>query len=145
LEQNIKIIIESADVFTNSILEKSQPFGLHYKFTRELLRGNDRIDFDCFPHIKKLLSDNKYSFFTDLFRNLLKKGLIRNDTAVNDVKKELVNVEIAINESRIVTSSNNSSIVGALAYYKLSNLDKYNRFIQSLNKRPTLGFPSILG
>ena len=46
LEQNIKIIIESADVFTNSILEKSQPFGLHYKFTRELLYGNERNEFD---------------------------------------------------------------------------------------------------
>ena len=134
LEQNIKIIIESADVFTNSILEKSQPFGLHYKFTRELLCGNDRIDFSCFPHIKKLVSANKYSFFTDLFRYLLKEGLIRNDTAVDDVKNELVNVENAINESSIIVSSNNSSIVGALAYYKLSNLDKYNRFIKWVAK-----------
>ena len=134
LEQNIKIIIESADVFTNSILEKSQPFGLHYKFTRELLYGNERIDFDYFPSIKKLVSANKYSFFTDLFRYLLKEGLISNDTAVDDVKNELVKVENAINESSIVISSNNSSIVGALAYYKLSNLDKYNRFIKWVAK-----------
>jgi len=134
LEQNIKIIIESADVFSDSILEKSQPFGLHYKFTRELLCGNDKIDFGCFPHIKKLVSSNKYSFFTDLFRYLLKEGLISNDTAVDDVKNELVNVENAINESSIVISSNNSSIVGALAYYKLSDLDKYNRFIKWVAK-----------
>ena len=96
--------------------------------------GNDRIDFSCFTHIKKLVSANKYSFFTDLFRYLLKEGLIRNDTAVDDVKNELVNVENAINESSIIVSSNNSSIVGALAYYKLSNLDKYNRFIKWVAK-----------
>lgn len=134
LEQNIKIIIESTDVFNNSILEKNQPFGLHYKFTLELLCGNDSIDFGCFPHIKKLVSANKYSFFTDLFRYLLKENLINNATAVDDVKNELVNVENALNESSIVISSNNSSIVGALAYYKLSNIDKYNRFIKWVAK-----------
>lgn len=134
LEQNIKIIIESNSVFTNSILEKSQPFGLHYKFTRELLCGNDKIDFSCFPHIKSFIYDNRYSFFTDLFRYLLKERLINNTTAVNDVKNELVNIENAINEASIVASSNNSSIIGALAYYKLSNIDKHRRFIKWIEK-----------
>lgn len=134
LEQNIKIIIESSGVFTDSILEKSQPFGLHYKFARELLCGDDKIDFSCFPHTKNFVYDNKYSFFTDLFRYLLKESLINNATAVNDVKNELVNVENAINEASIDASSNNSSIVGALAYYKLSDLDKYKRFIRWISK-----------
>ena len=134
MEQNIKIIIESTDVFTSSILEKSQPFGLHYKFTRELLCGNDKIDFIYFPHIKELVYSNKYSFFTDLFRYLLKEGIISNDTAVNNVKNELVTVENAIKEAGIVASSNNCSIVGAIAYYKLSSIDKYNRFIKWVAK-----------
>jgi hypothetical protein len=134
LELNIKIIIESSDVFTNSILEKKQPFGLHYKFTRELLCGNNKIDFGCFPHIKDFVYDNKYSFFTDLFRYLLKDGLISNDNAVNKIKNELVNIENAIKKYSIFTSSNNSSIIGALAYYKFSNLDKYNRFIKWVAK-----------
>lgn len=80
MEQNIKLIIESADVFMDSILEKPQPFGLHYKFTRELLCGNEKIDFGCFPNIKKFVFDNKYSFFTDLFRYLLKENLISDAT-----------------------------------------------------------------
>lgn len=134
LEQNIKIIIESADVFTDNILEKPQPFGPHYKFTRKLLCGNDKIDFGCFPNIKKFIFDNKYSFFTDLFRYLLKENLISDATAVDDVKRELVNVENAINQASIVTSHNNSSIVGALAYYKLSDIDKYHRFINWVAK-----------
>lgn len=129
LEQNLKIIIESADVFTDSILEKSQPFGPHYKHTRKLLCGNDKIDFACFPNIKEFVYDNKYSFFTDLFRHLLKENLIGDTTAVDDVKRELVNVENAINQASIVTAYKNSSIVGALAYYKLTDIDKYNRFI----------------
>ena len=134
MEQNIKIIIESSCVYTDGILEQPQPFGLHYKFTRELLCGNNKIDFTCFPNINRLVSSNKYSFFTDLFRYLLKDDLISKETAVADVKSELVNVENAINESSIVISSNNSSIVGALAYYKLTNLDKYNRFIKWVAK-----------
>lgn len=134
MEQNIKIIIESSSIFTDGILEKPQPFGLHYKFTRELLCGDEKIDFSCFPNIRKLVSSNKYSFFTDLFRYLIKEDLISKETAVDDVKNELVNVERAISESSIVISSNNSSIVGALAYYKLTNLDKYNRFIKWVAK-----------
>ncbi|RCX17929.1 hypothetical protein DFR58_10697 [Anaerobacterium chartisolvens] len=134
LEQNIKIIIESSGVFTDSILEKPQPFGLHYRFTRELLCGNDKIDFGCFPHIKNFVYDNKYSFFTDLFRYLCKECLINNATAVEDVKNELVNVENAINEASIAASYNNSSIVGALAYYKLSDPDKHSRFIRWIAK-----------
>lgn len=134
MEQNIKIIIESSDVFTDNILEKPQPFGPHYKFTRKLLCGNDKLDFGCFPNIKKFVFDNKYSFFTDLFRYLLKENLISDATAVDDVKRELVNVENAIKQASIVTSHNNSSIVGALAYYKLTDIDKYHRFINWVAK-----------
>lgn len=134
LEQNIKIIIESAEIFMDYILEKPQPFGLHYKFTRKLLCGNDKIDFGCFPKIKEFVYENKYSFFTDLFRYLLKEDLISENTAVDDVKRELVNIETAIKQASIVTSHNNSSIVGALAYYKLADIDKYKRFINWVAK-----------
>lgn len=130
LEQNIKIIIESNDVFTDDILEKSQPFGQRYKFTRELLCGKGKIDFAYFPYIEKLVHDKKYSFFTDLFKNLLKEGLVNELTAVTDIKRELVNVEAALKESNIVASSQNSAIVGALAYYKLTSSDKFIRFIK---------------
>ncbi|MCL2052602.1 MAG: hypothetical protein FWG91_12880 [Lachnospiraceae bacterium] len=149
LEQNIKLIIESGDVFTDSILEKPQPFGLHYKFTRDLLCGEGRIDFGCFPHIQDFVYDNKYSFFADLFRHLLKEGLICEATAVDNIKGELVNVENALSEASIVTSSNNSSIVGALAYYKLSDIDKYTRFIKWIAKNhiadaKTVGIDDII-
>jgi hypothetical protein len=138
LEQNIKIIIESDTVFTDSILEKPQPFGLHYKFTRELLCGGERLNFDFFPNIKKLVYENKYSFFVDLFRHLLRENIISEDTAVSDVKSEMVNVESALNEAYITTSSNNCAIVGALAYYKLSSkdkdIDKYERFCKWITR-----------
>jgi hypothetical protein len=128
LEQNIKIIIESSDVFPDSILENDQPFGQHYKFARELLCGTDKLDFSCFPHISKLVSKTKYSFFTDLFRYLLRAGLVNKESAVDEVKNEIVDVENALKEARIIAASPNSAIVGALAYYKISDPDKYIRF-----------------
>jgi len=134
LEQNIKIIIESNDVFTNAIIEKNQPFGLHYKLTRELLCGNNKIDFQCFPNIQKFVYNNKYTFFTDLFRYLLKETSIIPDTTIDIVKSELINIENALDEARIVASSDNSGLVGALVYYKLSNKDKYSRFIKWIAK-----------
>ena len=130
LEQNIKIIIESADVFPDSILEQNQPFGLHYKFTRELLWGDVKINFEFFPFIKTLVYDSRYSFFTDLFRLLLKENLVEKETAVDTVRKELASVEHALGEANIITSSQNSAVIGALAYYKLVDISKYNRVVK---------------
>lgn len=129
LEQNIKIIIESEDVFPDSILEKPQPFGLHYKCTRELLCGTSKLDFSCFPRINELVFETKYSFFVDLFSRLLGEKLISPASAVNDLKGELIKIESALSEANIIASSN-SALVGALAYYKLTAPDKYNRFIR---------------
>jgi hypothetical protein len=134
LEQNIKIIIESGAVFADSILEKSQPFGLHYKFARELLCGPAKLDFDYFTHVKNFVYENKYSFFTGLFRHLLKESLISESTAVADVKNEMVNIENALAEAGVTTSSNNCAIVEALAYYKLSDIDKYRYFLKWIAK-----------
>ena len=149
LEQNLKIIIESRNVYPDSILENPQPFGPHYKFTRELLCGDGKIDFDCFPHIKALVYESKYSFFTDLFRYLLNEALINVATAVSDVKNELVNVENALREANIITTTQNSAIVGALAYYKLVDLKKYQRFIKWIAKNhladaKTVGIDDII-
>ena len=130
LEQNIKIIIESENVFPDGILEQNQPFGLHYKFTRELLCGDGKIDFAYFHLISELVDHSKYSFFTDLFKHLLKEGLIQEDTAVATVKSEMVNIECALRDAGIIASSQNSAVIGALAYYKLMDLAKYNRFIK---------------
>lgn len=130
LEQNIKIIIESEKVFPDSILEKKQPFGVQYKFTRELLCGTNKLDFSCFPHIEKLVYEAKYSFFIDLFKYLLKDELINEATAVNSIKRELSNIEDALSRYQISSKFTNSAIVGALAYYRLSSEDKYSRFIK---------------
>jgi hypothetical protein len=68
-----------------------------------LLCGNGKIDFGYFPRIKNFVYDNKYSFFADLFRDFLKEALINETTAVDDVKRELVNIENALSEASIVT------------------------------------------
>jgi len=134
LGQNIKIIIESCEVFPNNILEKPQPFGLHYKFTRDLLCGEGKIDFGYFHNIEKLVRDTKYSFFTSLFKHLLDKDILHKSNAVDEIKKELVDIENALREADLVASSSNSVIVGALAYYKLTNQDKYIHFIRWMVK-----------
>lgn len=53
---------------------------------------------------------------------------------MSDVKNELVSVENALREASIITTSQNSAIVGALAYYRLSDLKKYERFIKWIAK-----------
>ena len=134
LEQSIKIIIESNDVFADNVLEKPQPFGLHYKFARELLCGTNKIDFSYFPRVRDFVYSKRYTFFTDLFRYLIKKGLADKATAVDKLKEEVVNIENALNEAGVDASFSNDAVVGALAYYKLSDLDKYKQFIKWIAK-----------
>ncbi|MDR3149802.1 MAG: hypothetical protein LBT88_07325 [Oscillospiraceae bacterium] len=134
LEQSIKIIIESTTVFADSTLKRNQPFGWHYYCTRELLCGTEKLDFACFTHIKNLVFETKYSFFTELFRYLLKENLISEATAVDDVKKEMVAVDNALNDANIATPTENPSFVGALAYYKLADKNKYDSFIKWASK-----------
>jgi hypothetical protein len=130
LEHSTKIIIESETVFPDNAFEKKQPFGLHYLFARKLLCDTNKLDFSYFPSIKKLVSEIKYSFFTNLFRFLLEKKLIEKEYAVSELQGRLVGIEKALKDEEIIASSPNSSIVGAMAYYKFSSKDKYIHFIK---------------
>lgn len=134
MEQNIKIIIESQKVFSDKILENPQPFGLHYKLTRSLLIGGISIDFTLFPNIYRLVDPSKYSFFVTLFRLLLKDGLISEITAVDEVRKKLIAIESSLNNSQVIINKDNVSLVGALAYYKFSNNEKYDRFVKWIER-----------
>lgn len=56
--------------------------------------------------------------------------LTRKQNEIASIRKELAGVEHALGAANIITSSQNSAIIGALAYYKLVDISKYNRFIK---------------
>lgn len=77
----------------------------------------------------------KCSFFVDLFGFLLKNQSVEeNDSAISKVRTQLVEVERALIESEITATTTNIAVIGALAYYRLTNESKYRGFLSWIKK-----------
>jgi hypothetical protein len=133
IEENRKVIIDSEAVFSDHTLETDPSFGLEYKCTRSLLK---MIDMSVFNYINTYISGSKFTFFIDVFKYLMDNGTIprEEEMATAKVKQALFDIEHALRESDIVASTHNISVIGALAYYKLTNTDKYLHFIEWVKK-----------
>lgn len=132
LEENLRVILESHQVFFDEMLIQDPSFGWKYYLARKTLQD---IDFQYFPSINSYISQAKYSFFVDLFGFLIKNHSVEeNDSAIAVVKSKLVEVEQALVESEITATTTNIAIIGALAYYKLTNEFKYRGFLSWIKK-----------
>lgn len=132
LEENLKVILESPQVFSDDTLIRDPSFGWKYYLSRKTLQD---IDFQYFTSINSYISQDKYSFFVDLFEFLLKSQSVeKNDSAISKVKSQLVEVEHALVESEITATTTNIAVIGALAYYKLTNEFKYRGFLSWIKK-----------
>ncbi len=132
LEENLKVILGNPDVFSDDKLKIDPSFGWKYYLARKTV---DSIDFTYFPSVNSYISDSKHSFFVDLFGFLIENNSIeKNDSAIDKVKAQLVEVEQALVESEITATTTNIAIIGALAYYKLTNKFKYRAFLSWIKK-----------
>ncbi|MDR0930791.1 MAG: hypothetical protein LBM38_03485 [Clostridiales bacterium] len=134
LELNIKTIIEGFNTFSDDNLLEDPSFGLCYKFTRDILIGDRKVNFDVFPKIKEFIYEKRYSFFLNLFRRLLDIEKLAPENAVQTIKETLVDIENVIRENGIVAKSNNVYIIESLVYYKIVNWEKYSHFIKWIAK-----------
>lgn len=136
LEENTRVILTSTEVFSDTKLQSDPSFGWNYYLARKLI---NEIDLCYFPMISTFIAGVQYSFFTELFGYLIESGSVeRNDTAAARIKSELTNIEQALAESEISATTKNVSVIGALAYYKLTNQSKYRGFL-SWVKRNNIG------
>lgn len=132
LEENLKVILESHQVFSDESLINDPSFGWKYYLARKTLQD---LDFTYFPSINSYIRQAKYSFFVDLYGFLLKNHSIEeNDIAIETVKSKLVEVERALVESEITATTTNIAVIGALAYYRLTNEFKYRGFLSWIKK-----------
>lgn len=132
LEENLEVILESADVFTDEKLKTDPSFGWQFYLARKTVNV---IEFSYFRNIESYISDQKYTFFVELFKFLLDNGNIeKNDNAIETVKKQLVDIEDALVKSEIAATTTNIAVIGALAYYKLTNPFKYRGFLSWIKK-----------
>lgn len=132
LEENLKVILESTQVFPDDMLIRDPSFGWKYYLARKILQD---IDFEYFPAISSYIRQSKYSFFVELFGFLLNNQSVKeNDSAVAKVKSQLIEIEKALVESEITATTTNIAVIGALAYYKLTNEFKYRGFLSWIKK-----------
>ena len=132
LEENLKVILGSAEVFSDDKLKTDPSFGWKYYLARKTIYT---IDFSYFPSINSYVSASKHSFFVDLYGFLIKnKSVEENDSAIATVKSQLFEVEQALVESEIIATTTNIAVIGALAYYKLTNESKYRGFLSWIKK-----------
>lgn len=128
LEENLKVILESYDVFTDEMLKKDPSFGWEYYFARII---SNRIDFTDYAFINALVREQKYSYLVNLFKVFLVNGLVKeDDEEVEKFISQLPDIEKALEEARLHSLPRNIAVIGALSYYKLSDKTKYKRFIQ---------------
>lgn len=132
LEENLKVILGSPEVFSDDMLITDPSFGWNYYLARKTI---DTVDFSYFPSINSYIYNSKYSFFVDLFGFLINnKSIEEKDESVDVVKAQLVDVERALVESEITATTSNIAVIGALAYYCLSNESKYRGFLSWVKK-----------
>ena len=132
LEENLKVILESEDVFTDEKLKTDPSFGWKYYLARKTIK---KIDFTLFPAVSTYIVSSKYSFFVELYDYLLKNASIaENDTAVDKVRQQITDINTALVASEITSTTTNIAIIGALAFYRLSNDSKYRGFLSWIKK-----------
>lgn len=132
LEENLKVILKSPEVFSDDKLKTDPSFGWKYYLARKTI---DTIDFTYFTSINAYISSSKYSFFVDLYGFLIEnKSIEENDSAIAQVKSQLSEVNQALVESEITATTTNIAIIGALAYYRLTNESKYRGFLSWIKK-----------
>jgi len=124
-EENLRVIIDGKDIYKDEELLK---FGNAYKLTREITSSEN---FDNLPKINKLIKHDKYTFFVDLFEWLEKETTFFNEgDEIRRIREQLTSIEMVFRETEIIAENNNVSVLGALAYYKLTDEDKFKHFIQ---------------
>lgn len=132
LEENLSVILSHPEVFSDDKLKSDPSFGWKYYLARKTLQN---LDFSYFPSIDSYIRESKFTFFVELYGFLLKNCSIEEtDAAVETVKSKLVEVENALVESNIIATTTNIAVIGALAYYKLTNEFKYRGFLSWIKK-----------
>ena len=132
LEENLKVILESPLVFSDELLVRDPSFGWPYYLAR---KTSDRKELEKYPFISLLTQKVKYSFLCETYDALLKTGVLpKSDEAVDQFCSHLSTIEDALQDAKIHGVPQNLAVIGAIAYYKLSDLCKYQRFLPWVKK-----------
>lgn len=141
LEQNLKVILTSEDTFSNDVLKTDPSFGWPYYLARIAAKT---VDFTRYPFINMLIQSEKYTYLLDVFDSLIESGHLQEDEeSLNVFIRELPEINTALMEAHLYSLPQNIAIIGALSYYKLTDHDKYHRFISWIKENCISDAPDL--
>lgn len=141
LEQNLKVILNNPEVFSDEKLKTDPSFGWKYYLSRKVIQ---KIEFSDFPFIQTLISGNECTYLLEEFSALIRVGLIEeNESAIEKFTSELPSIESALQDAQLYSVPNNLAVIGAISYYKLTDEDKYKQFIRWAKENSIASAPGI--
>ena len=141
LEENLKVILGSPDVFSDEKLKTDPSFGWECYLARKVI---ETVDFSKYPFIQTLIRGNECTYLIDEYKALIKAGLFeKNDESVEKLTNELPAIEAALQEAQLNSVPQNFAVIGALSYYKLTDPEKYKQFIRWAKENSIAEAPRI--
>lgn len=141
LEENLKVILSSPDVFSDDKLKTDPSFGWKYYLSRKVLQS---VNFSEYHFIQTLLKGNECTYLLEEFDALIRVGLLEeSDLSIEKFTSQLSSIESALQEAKLNSVPNNLAVIGALSYYKLTDEDKHKQFIRWTKENSIASAPGI--
>lgn len=141
LEENLKVILESDEVFSDEKLKTDPSFGWAYYLARKTAQLEN---FDEYLFINSLIRGAKYTYLLEEFELLIKNQILpKSDEAMKSFRAQLPQIEAALQEAQLHVIPNNLAVIGAISFYKLTNDSKYQRFLAWVKENSITQAPSI--
>ena len=141
LEENLKVILESTHVFSDEKLKSDPSFGWPYYLARKTA---EKQNFNDYPFITALIRDSKYTYLLEEYTLLLRSGTVpKADEAVDQFCAQLSVIESALQEAQLHSVPQNLAVIGALSYYKLTDLHKYQQFLKWVQENSITQIPDV--
>lgn len=139
--QNLKVILTSENAFSNEVLKTDPSFGWAYYLARVAAKN---INFSEYPFINLLIQQEKYTFLKETFDSLLNSGYLpKADIAFDMFSGQLPEIDHALREAQLHSLPQNIAVIGALSFYKLTDQNKYHRFICWIKENCIADAPNI--
>lgn len=141
LEENLKVILESPEVFSDTKLKNDPSFGWEFYLAR---KASQSINFSEYPFIQALLRGTEYTYLLEEFDLLLRNGLLNeSDDSVKKFTDELPSIEEALQEAHLKSLPQNLAVIGAVSFYKLTDERKHNQFLYWVKENCITEAPDI--
>lgn len=141
LEENLKVILEENQVFSDEKLKTDPTFGWQYYLARKTAQSEN---FDKYPFINALIRDAKYTYLWEEYSLLLSNNIFtKSEESVDQFISQLCLVEEALQDAKVQCVPQNLAVIGALSYYRLVDMNKYHQFLRWVKENCITQAPDI--